>query len=109
MRIVRIKVAFWLPRTAQSVAVAPGILDHILAQFGVQQDCREDLALAVSEACSNAVRHAHGGTEYQLLAESTDSECTIIVNDDGPGLSAEEPRVMPGPSALSGRGLAIMN
>lgn len=102
-------IAVWLPRTAQSVAVARATLDHILAQFGVHPDCREEIALAVSEACSNAVRHAHGQPEYQLLAESHDSQCVITINDDGPGLPADRPHLMPAPGASDGRGLAIMN
>jgi serine/threonine-protein kinase RsbW len=40
----------WLPRTAESVAVARQSLDRIFAAYGVRPDCRHELELAVSEA-----------------------------------------------------------
>jgi serine/threonine-protein kinase RsbW len=106
---MRIKIALWLPRTADSVAVARQSVDRLLAAFGVRTDCREEIALAVTEACSNAVRHASGPPVYELAAESEDSECVITVNDDGPGLpSTALEATMPSPATLSGRGLALM-
>jgi len=103
------KIAFWLPRTVESVAVARQAIDRILTAFGVRADCRDEIALAVTEACSNAVRHADGVQTYELAAESDDSECVITVNDNGPGLPEDQTETMPAPNALSGRGLALMS
>ena len=97
-----------LPRTVESISVARQSLDRILAAFGVRADCREEIALAVSEACSNAVRHGEGESLYELAAESEDSEFVVTVNDHGPGLPDPPPSVMPGENALGGRGLALM-
>jgi serine/threonine-protein kinase RsbW len=106
---MRMKIAFWLPRNAESVSVARHILDRIFLAFGVRADCREEIALALSEACTNAVRHGVGPPVYELAAESNDSEVVITVNDDGPGAyPAAEIGQMPDPAALSGRGLALM-
>jgi serine/threonine-protein kinase RsbW len=105
---MRMKIAFWLPRTAASVSVARSTLDRIFTSFGVRSDCREEIALAVTEACGNAVRHAEGQAQYELIAESEDSEVTITINDDGPGLTGTAPGQMPAADAVGGRGFALM-
>lgn len=105
---MRMKVAFWLPRTADSVSVARQTLDRIFTVFGVRSDCRDEIALAVSEACSNVVRHGAGESLYEVSAESDDSECVITVNDDGPGLTEAASASMPPADAVGGRGMAIM-
>jgi serine/threonine-protein kinase RsbW len=105
---MRMKIALWLPRTADSVYLARHVLDRIFCAFGVRPDCRQEIALAVSEACTNVVRHA-GAAEYRLAAESTDSECTIVVDDDGPGLDTPQPtEEMPAVDTTGGRGFPLM-
>ena len=103
----RITIALCLPRTPTSVSVARSILDHVFAIVGVRPDCRDELALAVTEACGKAVRHADGVSTYALTAESNERECTVTVADDGPGI-AENLSTMPPPSAIGGRGFALM-
>jgi serine/threonine-protein kinase RsbW len=105
---MRMNVAFWLPRTAASVAVARQTLEKIFTALGVRFDCRDEIALAVSEACSNAVRHGSGQPGYEIEAESEDSHCVITVNNDGSGLGESTPYAMPAADAVTGRGLAIM-
>jgi serine/threonine-protein kinase RsbW len=105
---MRMKVAFWLSRTPDSVAIARTTLDQIFKSFGVTADCREEIALAVTEACSNAVRHASGAQVYEVAAESDDSQCVITVNDDGPGLEHKPPGEMPPPDTPHGRGFALV-
>ena len=51
------------PRDATSVPLTRRVLDAALASLGVTEDCRADVRLALSEACTNVVRHA------RLLAE----------------------------------------
>jgi len=103
------RIVFRLPRNASSVAVARQALDRVFTLFGVRPDCRDELALAVSEACSNAVRHATGEHDYELLAEAEDSRVVIEVRDGGPGLPEDlDTAGMPASDRLSGRGLALM-
>jgi serine/threonine-protein kinase RsbW len=98
-----------LPRTAASVRVARQTVDRIFATFGVRSDCRQEIALAVSEACSNAVQHADSGPDYEIVVETEDAECVITVSDHSRTTGVPEPRAMPRPTATHGRGLAIMN
>jgi serine/threonine-protein kinase RsbW len=81
----------------------------MFAAFGVRTDCRQEIAMAVSEACSNAVRHAVGEPTYDLLVETEDGECVITVDDRSQASVVPAPRAMPRPTATAGRGLAIMS
>ena len=72
-----------------------------------------DLKLAVTEACGNAVRHAHGGTQgvVRVRYEMTGETIEIAVEDEGTGI----PRGRPGRGGADvdnlsegGMGLAII-
>jgi serine/threonine-protein kinase RsbW len=106
---MRMRMVLSLPRNAASVPVAREALDRILATFGVRTDCRQAIAIAVSEACSNAVQHAAGEQTYDLLVETEDGECVITVNDKSRTTTVPGPPTMPQPTATAGRGLAIMS
>jgi serine/threonine-protein kinase RsbW len=106
---MRMRMCLSLPRHAASVAVARQTLDRIFASFGVRTDCRQEIAIAVSEACSNAVQHAVGESAFELSVETDDGHCVITVDDKGLGTGVLEPGAMPEPTALAGRGLAIMS
>jgi serine/threonine-protein kinase RsbW len=113
---MRMRIAIRLPRTDESVSVARRIIDRILGAFGVVAECRAEIALVVTEACSNAVRHADRREVYELRAESDDNSCVIQVDDFGPEGAVAVPAAerggsalaMPGPEATSGRGLALI-
>jgi serine/threonine-protein kinase RsbW len=104
---MRMKVSFYLTRTPQSVSVARVVVDRIFAALGLHEDCRMEIVLAVSEACANAVQHAQG-VAYELSAEADDDQCTITVDDDGPGVDSEPTVLMPPTGATAGRGFALM-
>ncbi len=56
-----------------------------------------DLKLAVTEACSNSIRHAYGdGREgsVQVVYELHPDRLVVEVRDDGPGFSEPEPAVL---------------
>jgi serine/threonine-protein kinase RsbW len=81
-----LRIEWCLPRSVQSVALARSLLDTTLALIGVTEDCRAHLALAMTEACANVVRHAHGLHEYRITITIDRHECTIDVDDQGIGL-----------------------
>lgn len=68
-------------------------------------ETREIIALAVTEACSNVVRHAYPDTrgELALTASLDNDELTLLVTDEGVGLNSETHR--PG----LGLGLPLMH
>ncbi len=100
-----------LPRDAASVPLTRRVLDAALASLGVTPDCRGDVQLALSEACTNVVNHAGDSPEYQVSIGFDEQQCTIEVTDEGAGIppaQLDPTAPMPAPVAESGRGLNII-
>jgi serine/threonine-protein kinase RsbW len=79
-----------------------------LENLGAEDETIDDIELAVSEACSNVLRHAAGTElEYELRIRIEDDICTIHVIDTGTGF---EESTLAGPelSSESGRGIHLM-
>jgi serine/threonine-protein kinase RsbW len=81
-----LRIEWCLPRSVSTVPLARSLLDTTPAVIGVTDGCRAHLALAMTEACANAVRHAHGSDEYRIAIAIDQHECTIQVDDQGIGL-----------------------
>jgi serine/threonine-protein kinase RsbW len=112
---MEIKLVLFLPRDAVSVPVCRQVLDGCLETLGVTRDTRSDIALALSEACGNVIRHAGPGDEYEVLVRAGDSRCVIeVVNTGRPDGAAPAPADGPSMAAQvsadaeSGRGLRII-
>ena len=75
------------PRESLSIPVMRRVLGDTLSRLGLDEDCVSDLLLAVTEACTNVLRHA--GTEhgYEVVARVGQSRCVLEVLDDGLGIS----------------------
>jgi anti-sigma regulatory factor (Ser/Thr protein kinase) len=71
---------------------------------GVAAGRPADIALAVTEAAANVVRHAYpaGGGEFEVRADVRDGELFVAVRDWGVGIQA------PSPNAGLGVGLLII-
>jgi len=80
---VKVNVALSLPRDVASVPVSRQVLDSCLERLGVMPETRADIALALSEACANVIRHAGPGEEYEVIATTRDGRCVIEVVDNG--------------------------
>jgi serine/threonine-protein kinase RsbW len=95
---VKVNVALSLPRDVASVPVTRQVLDSCLERLGVMPETRADIALALSEACANVIRHAGPGEEYEVIATTRDGRCVIEVVDNGrygaKGLAGDKKAVM---------------
>src|ERR1700756_87015 len=80
---MEVKMVLYLPRDAVSVPVSRQVLDSCLETLGVTPGTRDDIALALSEACANVVQHAGPGEEYQVQVSARDRQCVIEVADAG--------------------------
>jgi anti-sigma regulatory factor (Ser/Thr protein kinase) len=92
------------PATAASVPRARHELTAYASQVGVPEDQLDRIRLAVSEAVTNAVRHAYRDTSGQvhITATATDGELWVLVADEGCG--HQTPAINPG----LGWGLALI-
>lgn len=111
---MEIKMLLHLPRDVASVPVSRRVLDGCLETLGVTPDTRADIALALSEACANVVRHAGPGEEYHVQVSTGNGHCAIeVVNAGGAGGErAAEVALSSDPvpaTAENGRGLKIIN
>jgi len=103
-------VTVCLPQEADTVWLVRNVVRHALNAFGVHEACIEDIALALSEACSNVIEHASSSDQYEVHLHVDEDVCELrVVNTGDDGLDAGQlAGVMPGASSASGRGVAIM-
>jgi serine/threonine-protein kinase RsbW len=104
---MEVRLTLSLPRDTSTVPLTRRVLDAALAVFSVTRECRDDIGLAVGEACANAVEHAETGADYQVTVTIEDDRCVIDVVDEGSGLETTE-RPEAGPYDEAGRGLRII-
>jgi anti-sigma regulatory factor (Ser/Thr protein kinase) len=96
-------VAMALPAVPASVTEARERAREFAADNGAGEDTLAAIALAVSEAVGNAVRHAYadGDGDVQVLLDVEDGELELVVTDDGQGFTSE-------PVTGLGIGLGVM-
>ena len=109
---MQLRMKLLLPSEARSVPLVRSVLGHSLAALGVTSDCRADIELAITEACTNVLAHAGSDRDYEVTAGITDSTCTLEVVDNSfkPGI-APTPAVggvLIDGNAEGGRGLQLM-
>lgn len=97
-----------LPRESALVGQTRRTLDGTLAGAGVDQECRDDIQLALGEACANVINHAELATKYHIEVTVEDDTCVIEVTDDGGGFDPAGVREA-GELDDSGRGLRIVS
>ena len=104
---MEVRLSLALPRDRSTVPLTRRVLDAALAVFSVTKDCRDDIGLAIGEACANAVQHAEAGADYHVTVTIADDRCVIDVVDQGVGVQSTD---TPEPNAddEDGRGLRII-
>lgn len=108
---MEIHFSLCLPRDEESVPVVRHICRDALLELGVGTDCVGDVELAVTEACTNVLKHAAGtGDEYEVTVAVAEDNLVIRVIDSGIGFDHEavDREVGAGSGAESGRGVFLM-
>jgi serine/threonine-protein kinase RsbW len=106
---MRIQLELSLPRESISVPLARHTVSAALYTAGVEPTCIEEVEVALSEACTNAVKHAVAGVSYEVMVNISDKQMTIEVVDSGSGFGqhATTPG-LPDHAAENGRGMTLM-
>jgi len=105
---VLVRMQLSLPRDARFVALMRQVASCVMSDFGVPTEAIDDIQLAVTEACGNAVRHATGGAEYSVRLGVGLEGCEVDVIDMGP---AFDPPPLTDPTHTdfeTGRGLYLI-
>jgi serine/threonine-protein kinase RsbW len=76
------------PGEALSVPVMRRVLGDTLGRLGMDESCIGDILLAVTEVCSNVVRHAGPGRRYEVVAHVGSKRCLLEIVDGGRGMDS---------------------
>jgi serine/threonine-protein kinase RsbW len=109
---VNVSLELSLPRDAETVRVTREVLDASLAALKVADDTRDDIILALGEACANVIQHADSSDEYQVRVQLTNTRCVVEVIDTGRGFDSallNQLRADEKATAEHGRGLQIID
>ncbi|MPY92875.1 MAG: hypothetical protein GEV08_07330 [Acidimicrobiia bacterium] len=112
--MLRTSLSVRLDADPRSVAVARTTCRAALERLGVTEECTYDIALALAEACTNAVEHSEpvdGVVDpIEVRVDVAGAWCHIEVIDHGTGFDACSVAFeLPSAEETSGRGIAIMN
>jgi serine/threonine-protein kinase RsbW len=80
-----VTITLRLPRDAISVPVIRHLVTYALDEVGVVREIRDDIELALSEACANVLDHAGPGDAYDVSVTIGPELCEIRVVDVGHG------------------------
>jgi serine/threonine-protein kinase RsbW len=97
-----------LPREAGSISAVRRLLRCALTVLHVDHPSRDDLEIAITEACTNVVKHAAGAETFEVCLDVADDHCAIDVRDDGAGFDPAACAEDPGESSERGRGLLLI-
>lgn len=84
---VDVKLCLVFPREALSVPVMRHMLGDALRGLGADDDGLAELLLAVTEACTNVVRHGGPGRRYEVVASLGRRGCRIEVQNTWQGFA----------------------
>jgi serine/threonine-protein kinase RsbW len=106
---LEIRYALRLPRDAVTVPLVRTICRDAMHRLGVTPDCQGDIALALTEACANVIRHAEDVTEYDVAIAFIGNTCHIRVIDQGHGIDlTDSTRTEMVLDDDAGRGIVLM-
>jgi anti-sigma regulatory factor (Ser/Thr protein kinase) len=98
MRGADTDICLSLPARAENVGLVRHVVAAVAEAVGLPADTVEDIRLAVTEACTNVVRHAYGGREGPMEVQATpgEHELTVTVADRGRGIRPDPAGEGPG-------------
>src|SRR3954467_14375788 len=92
-------VKLTLPARPENVSVIRHVLGAFAEALRLPDDLVEDLRLAVTEACTNVVRHAYPSERpgpVEITIEPADEHVNVIVADRGRGIGTSSDTTGPG-------------
>lgn len=92
------EVRLSLPAQPENVAVVRHVMNAFGDAFDIPTDTMEDIRLAVTEACTNVVRHAYDHTDglIDVLVRTLPDRLEVTVADTGRGIAPSDDRDGPG-------------
>ena len=86
-----------VPARPENVAVIRHVLGALAEALALPPALIDDMRLAVTEACTNVVRHAYEGEgTIDVVVRPKGDELEVVVSDDGRGLGPSPDTAGPG-------------
>jgi anti-sigma regulatory factor (Ser/Thr protein kinase) len=88
-----------LPARPENVAVVRHVLSGLAEALNLPSEIVEDMRLAVTEACTNVVRHAYDGERagpIEIVLRPDGDRLDVIVSDAGRGIGPSPDTAGPG-------------
>jgi serine/threonine-protein kinase RsbW len=88
-----------LPARPENVAVVRHVMGAFADALNLPRDIADDIRLALTEACTNVVRHAYDGSEpgaLDVVIRPDGDLVEIVVSDYGRGMTASPDMAGPG-------------
>jgi serine/threonine-protein kinase RsbW len=103
-------VRLTIPAKAEYIALVRLALSGLSRLHPLSEETLGDLKLAVTEACTNSVRHGYSSGEgtVEIVYELQPDRLVVEVADDGPGFDAAGDRPNDENLAEGGLGIAII-
>lgn len=82
-----------IPSVTENLYLIREFIIKIAAKAGFEEDMQEQIALAVDEACTNVIKHAHkfdANRNIDILASYDNSKITINIIDTGTGFDTSK-------------------
>src|SRR2546423_1518474 len=105
---MKIILALCLPRDEQTIPVSRHIATKAMAEIGVAKEYIDDIAVALTEACTNVLKHSGPGDEFEVSLDVDDDQCVIRIVDTGRGFDHEALGGRADTTAEQGRGIELM-
>lgn len=97
-----------LPRHTSTVTCSRALIGILLSVAGTTAECREDLAVIMTEACTNAVVHSAPDSEVDISVIVEDRQCVLEIGNRGDTAGRKITRQPDDPLRIGGRGLPLM-
>jgi serine/threonine-protein kinase RsbW len=103
-------VRLTIPAKAEYISLVRLALSGLSGFRPLGEEALGDMKLAVTEACTNSVRHGYRGGEgtVEVVYELLPDRLVVEVADDGPGFEAAGDRSLEDNLAEGGLGIAII-
>jgi serine/threonine-protein kinase RsbW len=105
---VDLRMTLSLPRHTSTIACSRGVLAVLLSFAATTDECRDELAVIMSEACTNAVVHSAPGSAVDISITVEGRQCILEIGNRGDAVAATATRRPDDPLRIGGRGLPIM-
>lgn len=78
-----------LPRHTSTVTCSRAVLAALLSLAGTTAECCEELAVIMTEACTNAVVHSSADSAVDISVTVESRRCTLEVGNEGDAAGAK--------------------